>query len=291
MLAHIRFLWPARVAGTALLLSSLALGTAGAAASVTIGQLSPAPMGTCTVADQDVLTATVPSGPSYVSPTNGTLLSWSTNAFSASGQKMGMKLYRKVSDPATYTVVAHDGPRDLAPSVLNIFAGLNIPIKAGDVVGINQGNASFGTPQACAFSSGGASFVHNPPGLADGQQAPFTPAPNFNANVVAVIEPDSKVQIGAVTNNRKKGTATISLNLPNPGDLSGSGKGVSASSARANEAKAVQAGAASLLVRASGKARKKLNSTGKVRVTVTVTYTPTGGTVSSTPVQVKLKKS
>src|SRR5262249_31931720 len=153
-------------------------------------------------------------------PTNGTLFSWSTNAFSASGQKMGMKVYRKVSDPATYTVVAHDGPRDLAPSVINIFGGLSIPVKAGDIVGVNQGNASFGTPQACAFAGTGASFVHTPPGLGDGQQAPFTSAPGFNTNITAMIEPDNRAQIGRVTNNKKKGTATISLNLPNPGDLS-----------------------------------------------------------------------
>jgi hypothetical protein len=33
-----------------------------------------------------------------------------------------MKVFRKIADPARYMVVGRDGPRDLAPGLLNTFS-------------------------------------------------------------------------------------------------------------------------------------------------------------------------
>jgi streptogramin lyase len=103
--------------------------------------------------------------------------------------------------------------------------------------------------------------------------------------------PSNAFTIGAITRNKKKGTATLSANVPNPGELTASGSGVRASSAgRAVTSKSVGAGQAQLLIKATGKEKRKLNETGKVKLNVAVTYTPTGGDPSTQSVKVKLKK-
>jgi hypothetical protein len=104
-------------------------------------------------------------------------------------------------------------------------------------------------------------------------------------------KPSNAFTLGAITRNKKKGTATITVNVPNPGELTGSGNGVKASSAgRAVISKSVGAGQAQLLIKAKGNKKRKLNETGKVKLSVAITYTPTGGDPSTQSVKVKLKK-
>jgi hypothetical protein len=97
--------------------------------------------------------------------------------------------------------------------------------------------------------------------------------------------------LGSITRNKKKGTATLTVELPNAGDLSASGRGVKVFTApQALSSKSVGAGQTQLLIKANGKKKRKLNETGKVKLNVAVTYTPTGGAPSSQSVKVKLKK-
>jgi hypothetical protein len=72
--------------------------------------------------------------------------------------------------------------------------------------------------------------------------------------------------------------------------LSGSGSGATVASAGAVTSKSVGAIEAQLLVKATGKKKRKLNETGKVNLTVAATYTPTGGKPATQSVNVKLKK-
>jgi hypothetical protein len=115
---------------------------------------------------------------------------------------------------------------------------------------------------------------------------------NFNASTDAVsITPSNSFAFGAVQRNKKKGTATLNLTVPNPGDLTGSGNGAKVASANgAAISKAVGAGHAQLVIKAKGKKKRKLNQAGKVKLNVTVTYTPTGGSPSTQSLTVKLKK-
>ena len=105
-------------------------------------------------------------------------------------------------------------------------------------------------------------------------------------------KPGNAFSLGAITRNKKKGTATLTVNVPNPGELSGSGSGakVASSSGRAVISKSVPAGSAQLLIKATGKKKRKLNDTGKVKLNVAITYTPTGGDPSTQSTKVKLKK-
>jgi hypothetical protein len=110
-------------------------------------------------------------------------------------------------------------------------------------------------------------------------------------NITAVFEPSNSVTPGETALNKKKGTATLNLTLPNPGDLTASGNGVKASSAgHAVVSKSVGAGPAQLLIKAKGKKKKTLNETGKVKLNLAITYTPTGGDPSTKSMKVKLKK-
>jgi hypothetical protein len=282
----------------ALAASLAALSLAGAspspaAGSVTIGQLAPTPTPECSSTLDQGPASTVTSGASYVVPSTGgvtdwTLTSWSHNATAGAGQHLTMKIFRKVADPRTYQVVAHD-IRTLSPSTLNTFP-VSIRVKPGDFLGQNGGTP---VQSACFFAAGfGDTYLDRGGNLADGQSEAFTHQVNgFRLNISAVVNPTNTFTLGTVTRNKKKGTATIGATVPNPGELTASGNGVKAASAGgAVISKAVGAGQATLLIKAKGKKRKTLNETGKVKLKVAITYTPTGGDPSTQSTKVKLKR-
>jgi len=149
-------------------------------------------------------------------------------------------------------------------------------------VSANQGaswggalNADFGfRVLACAPQTG---VPINPPTT----NPPATDPPATPSNVFT---------LGTTQRNRKKGTVTLNITLPNPGELTASGNGVTVASAgQATIARAVSAGPARVLIKAKGRKRAKLNRTGKVKVDVAITYTPTNGTANTQTVKVKLK--
>jgi hypothetical protein len=114
----------------------------------------------------------------------------------------------------------------------------------------------------------------------------------FHAGTDAVAINSNGFTIGKPKLNKKQGTATLSLNLPDPGDLTTSGKGVKAASAPgARISKSVGAGKVKLKVRATGKKKNSLNRTGKVKLKVAITYTPNGLSTNTRSVKVKLKKN
>jgi hypothetical protein len=267
---------------------SLAASASPATASVTVGQTAQSPPVSSNTGDSfDLLQATVVSGNGYVVPTNGTLTSWSTYA-NASGGMLAMKIYRPLGGN-TYMAVAHDGPRALTPSVLNTFTGLNVQVKAGDVLGDGTPSAA-GGPSAIFLGMPGDQNLFRTT-LADGASGAFdNDDPDYRVNTSAVINPTNSFTPGGVTRNKKKGTASLAFNLPNPGDLSGSGQGAQVASTSAVTSKAVPAGIATLVVKAKGKKKRKLDETGKVTLNVAVTYTPTGGSADTESVKVKLKK-
>ena len=259
------------------------LGAAPAAA-VTIGQTGDASAALC---DQslDWLQPSVLAGASYAAPGNGTITSWSTNSSGPAGQQTTMKMFRPVSG-LTYQVVGHDGPRTLTPPGLNTFATA-IKVKTGDVLGFHTVTDN----NRCAFPAANEIFLISLTDLADGSPAEFeAEGEDVSMNISANFVYDNSFTIQGTRRNKKKGTETITLNLPNPGELTATGNGVKASSATAHSSKSVGAGTATLVVKATGKKRRKLNQTGKVKVNLTIAFTPTGGTTGTQSLKVKLKK-
>jgi hypothetical protein len=90
-------------------------------------------------------------------------------------------------------------------------------------------------------------------------------------------------RFGKVKLNKSKGTAKLTVDVPNPGTLALAGKGLRAATKHVKAA-----GAAKLLVKPSGKTRKKLLKRGKASVTAKVTFTPTGGSPKTQSKRVKL---
>jgi hypothetical protein len=118
-------------------------------------------------------------------------------------------------------------------------------------------------------------------------------APMSEVLVQATIEPTNAFTVGAPVRNKKKGTATLTVDLPNPGTLDFSGAGINIAETAA--VKTVTApGPVKFSIKAVGRKLKKLKTKGKVRVVPTLTFTPTGGAAStqSTPLTLrkKLKK-
>jgi hypothetical protein len=277
------------------LVTLFAAATASPAGAVTIGQLAPdgATFLICT-SDTDRVPLTIASGNSYVVPSTGgvtewTLTSWSHNATSGDGQQLTMKVFRKVGEPLRYMAVGHDGPRPLVPSTLNTFQ-TSMQVKAGDVLGSNGESP---VASGCRWSTGdpGDSYTQIIPSLADGQSGDGSGNQfNIRLNVSAEIMPTNTFTLGAITRNKRKGTASVAAQVPNPGELSVSGNGVKAAGARSAATTVGTAGTATVVVKASGKKKRKLNENGKVKVTPTITYTPTGGSPKSISTKVKLRK-
>lgn len=263
------------------------------AAPVTIGQLMPpGTASTCVNGPFDIL-QTVSAGTSYQVPTGlnaPQVTEFAQQAGPNAGQTQEFKVFRKIAEPKTYLVVGSSGPRSLSATTINRFK-VQIPVQAGDVIGVNDLNATVAVPNACLFNTSNADIhLERAGNLAVGASGAFG-ADNLGerVNVQAVV---SSLELGgAATLNKKKGTATQPVNVPGPGTLALSGNGLKATTASAGKSVAA-AGAASLLVKATGKKKRKLFSKGKAGVSYTITFTPSTpgaqkGTLSSS---VKLKK-
>jgi hypothetical protein len=276
-----------RFAVTAILAALvLAASSSPVSASVTIGQTGT-PAGLCGDGT-DRLQPTVTSGNSYVVPSTiatGRITSWSTESLAGANQMLAMKVYHLVSG-STYRVEGHDGPHELVASSLNTFQA-SVPVKAGDILGTSTptpGNAG------CNFPVTGENYLTHVGNLADGASGDFvTGTADRRQDVSAVINPSNAFTITGVTRHKKKGTAILKVNVPNPGQLALSGNGVK--TAAAHSAATVSApGTVKLKVKAKGKKKGTLNSTGKVKVKPKITYTPTGGDPSTQSLKLKLKK-
>ena len=275
-----------------------ALFASPAVGSITLGQLAPGISppgyldGECGgPVPGDYLQQTVSSGNSFVVPGPGTITSWSHNAGDGTGMTLTFKAFRHFGG-ALYSAIGHSGPFPLLPSTVNTFPA-NLAVTTGDIIGLRVPTATPGV--ACDFDAPGeVGELTTAADLADGQSGAFEPSSplgNYRVNITAVFEPSNSFTFEKVSRNSKKGTATVTLNLPNAGDVTGSGKGVKvATGSGAVIAKSVAAGATSLAVKAKGKQRQRLNVTGKVTVKPKITYTPTGGASRTQSVKVKLRK-
>jgi hypothetical protein len=156
----------------------------------------------------------VSSGAEYtVPPGYTTLTSWSISAGPGVGQTLKMKVYRKVANPDFYSVVGVDGPRLLAPSTLNTFQ-VNIPVQAGDIVGLNDGNAP-AVPNACLFQTlNPADLISGMNGsdLATGETAALPPGgATVRVNVSATVARPASVAALAPSSGSFKGGTPIAI--------------------------------------------------------------------------------
>jgi hypothetical protein len=268
--------------------TSLIATSAPATATVTIGQTGDPTPSECDP-NFDFFPVSGPTQSSFVVPGKGTITTWTMFAGAAVGEQFKMKVFRKVTDPLTYQVVGHAGPETLTPggTAGNTFPA-GIRVEPGDILGLH--NIMFGAH--CAVLSPEWTFAALNADLADGQSQPFELFPGGYPDVQASFVPDNTFNgKPKVKRNAKKGTATITVQVPNPGVLTGSGGGAKVSSAAATGSKSIPApGEAKLKVRAKGAKLRTLNQTGKVTLKLKLAYTPTGGDTHTQKLKLKLLK-
>jgi hypothetical protein len=259
-------------------------GVSSAQASITIGQVAPAGFTatTCGPSSGSYTQPTVTAGRSYVVPATGRITSWSTNTTGNANQRMALKIMRPLGG-STYLVVAHDGPRDLAPSAVNTIP-TSLAVKPGDILGVST--TGTGNVVSCLFQVPGetvwGSFPEEPD---DGEQATFASTPDRRVNASAEFEPSNAFTRTGIRRNKKKGKATITVNLAGPGTVALAGKGIKR---RQKSVSAAGGGLLELLVVAKGKAARRLRERGRARVNPAITFTPTGGLPATLSDRLKL---
>ena len=263
-------------------------------AALTLGQVGD-PTGSSCGPNFDWIQLSVTGGNSYTVPGKGTITAWTMFGGSTTpNQQFTFKVFRKVADPATYQAVGHAGPQTLTPggTANNTFPA-SIPVKAGDLLGfhdvVDQSECALEGVAKGTFAQG-----HDPGDLPDGQSGAFDVIGGAGPlNLEAAFLPDNHFKLASVTRNKKKGTATLSFDLPNAGTLRAKGSGAKVSFTSTGPLGAVQSpGSPSSLLRvkATGSKRRQLNATGSVKLKLAVTYTPTGGDPKTRKQKVKLLK-
>jgi hypothetical protein len=265
---------------------------------LSIGQVAPTTPSAICIAPADDVETQVPSGPTYDVPPPPAPLqswmvsSWSTYASPDEGQLLAFKVFRRTAT-AEFKQLFHDGPQLLAPAQLNTFP-VTIPVRAGDLIGVNPANAGPGVTIACVFiaSGMGTTEIYIRSGsLSDGETGTFNQVSSTNrVNVSAVLEPNNIFTLGQLGKNTRNGTATQKVFVPNPGTLRVVGKGVAKPTAAKTAVKVTSARTVKVPIRATGTKRKRLNAKGAVKVAPTITFTPTDGAPRSVALRVKLLK-
>ena len=231
---------------------------------------------------------TIP-GRTLVSPSTGMLTAWHVRlGAGTAAQTVRFRVVRR-SAGDTFAMIA-SGPLESVPAGAGTYTfPLNLPINAGDQIGMDEDS---GTNIVWRAPLPGASSHEYNPSPPDGDTTlpPVFANPDehtFNAVLVA----NNTFSLGTLTRNKKKGTATVDVQVSNPGQVTGSGSGASVANAGARISKDVSGpGTTTLTVKAKGKKKKRLNETGKVKLNVAITFTPTGGDPSTQSLKVKLKK-
>ena len=252
-----------------------------AGAAVTIGQLPPdAPVASAPCGGgADFLEPSVTGGTLYVARQAGTLTSWTTNA-AAGGATYTLKVFRRTPDPDLFQVIAHSAPHTLTAGINT--APVNIPVSSGDLIGFHVS----GPANSCTFPIIGDSVLRAPTDLADGAINAFSTVSDVRLNLAATLVPSNAFTFAGLTRDRHRGSANLTVDLPNPGIAAVAGKGL-----RKPQIKGIAVpGSAVFPIEATGRLKRRLAHTGKATLHVGVTFTPQGGDPSTQTIAVKLKR-
>ena len=246
-------------------LSAVAFSVASPAqGSVTIGHVlgtgPPAPVfcfPTCTLRQATLAPEDGLATAGLTSPTNGVVTNFGISVV-ASNQSGDLTIRLRVlrgrtgagsSEPLT--LLDADGVQTFATE---------LPIAVGDGIGLDTlPTSSPGSIGIARGTAAGNSVIElfSPPLLDGGAEQSPQGAPGGVLDMNAVIEPTNTFSFGKVTRNTDKGNATVSVDVPNAGELVVAGKGVK----RATKS-ATAPGVVKLKVRAKG---KKLDDARRVR--------------------------
>ena len=255
------------------------LPAASADAAVTIGQLpATAPPPECS-STADFLQPSITGGNLYIARQAGTITSWSTRS-SGGDATYVFKVFRRTSDPDVFQVIARAPPHELT-SGLNTVP-VDIDVRSGDMIGVNES----GDPNSCTFPEIGDGVLTRAGSVAVGASGSFGPLNDVRLNLSAVLVPSNDFAVVSITRDRKRGTATVIVNVSNPGVVTIAGKGLK----KRPPKNVAVAGTIQFNLAAAGTKRRKLERTSKVALTPTMTFSPYGGEAATMSFTVKLKQ-
>jgi hypothetical protein len=204
-------------------------------------------------------------------------------------QKIRIRIVHPAS-PNTFKVISSGALHDVAAGAGMYSFTDHLQASAGDQVGLESDKAKdiFWRAPAIGGSQVECSAAPLPDGSTTGPcGSPYSDQEHtFNAQ----FDPASTLALGKVNRNQRNGTASVSVTVPNPGELSGSGKGAKVAGAAEISKKVTAPGTVKLTIKAKGRKKLTLNETGKVKLNVAITFTPTGGDPSKQSLKVRLKK-
>jgi hypothetical protein len=270
-------------AAVALAMIGVPFAAAPAGAGVTLGQLPAAPPpASSDCSSADFLQPSITGGNLYIARQAGTITSWSTLASgSSAGATYVFKVFRRTTDPDIFQVIARAPERTLTAGLNTV--PVNIAVRSGDMIGFHVD----GLQSSCTFPELGDAVLRRVGALPDGASGQFAPINDVRLNLSAVLAPSNAFTIASIARDRRKGTATVTVNVSNSGVAAISGKGLRKRRATRNVA---VAGSVQFQIAAAGSQKRRLQKTGKVRLTTTLTFTPTGGDPAAATLAVKLKR-
>jgi hypothetical protein len=231
----------------------------------------------CTTTNLALSADVAPNG--LTSPVTGTVTSWRFKSGS-NGNTVSLRVLRPGAG-VTFTGVGVSASATSAGGLNGPFT-TSLPIQRGDHVGLNRTNGAL-----VLSTDVGSTQIYWTPPLAEGQTLAGTAGMNQEVLVQAVVEPSNTLTFGTPALKKAKGTALLTVNVPNPGQLTYSGTGVKVTPIGVTTI--VPGGQVQVKVRATGKKLKKLRAKGKVAVAPKFNYTPDSGQPSTQVKKLKLK--
>jgi hypothetical protein len=274
--------------GLAMTSLGLALIPATAGAVVTVGStLTASHSGVVSTGADAVYVNTALAGAAFPtgSPVSGTVIRWRLRGVSPSGMTNTFNI--RILRPAgagTFTGVGTGAPQTLFNGFDDLTRTFDtaLPIHAGDQIGLAATNSA-GTPTG----GGAGDSFENFSDFADGSSSGNSLGTFASQQVLfnADVEPTNVFSLSAPQPDKKRGTATIVVTLPNAGSLQVQGTAIQpqtlTSSVEGQQT-------ASLLP--TGPTRKRLKRKGKASGSATFTYTPSFGTATTQTVTFALRK-
>ena len=269
----------------ALVAAATTLVAAPAGAAVRIGSnliSTPTTAGVCSGVDCTIANLALPAAnqtpDGLVSPVNGTVGNWSYRSAGPSGPPISLRVLHPTGGFG-FTGAGTTVSTPVFGGIRGLFPG-NLPIRIGDIIGLDANGA-----QVMTGGVGGATQVSwTGPPLADGSNRTGTGSTGVETMVQATIQPTNTVRAGAVARRKQKGTASLTVDVPNAGTLSYGGLGVRVTGPGSISGP----GEISVVVAAAGKKLRTLKKRGSAHVQPQIVFTPRQGDPGTTPEKLKL---
>jgi hypothetical protein len=169
--------------------SVAAFAPASALAGTVVGQAPPvAGSPTPCSADYSFIGNTVSSGPSYVVPApGGVITEWRHEATGAAGERAALRVFVRSPASSDFIVLAESESEEVAPPGLNRFP-TRLPAPTGSQIGLRTATSMW-----CghATDAGDSYFSETPPRPVGALQSAAAQFSGLRLNVAAVVEPDA----------------------------------------------------------------------------------------------------